>query len=170
MSYQRLIISLIVLSLILTLSGCGGLGLTPLLEGQEGVLYLEPTNLTIIPGQDFTIELKIAFITNLKGYSVTLSYDPTLISLKEVTECPFLSAKSETFFYKRVDETKGTILIDCALLGPNLSISDEGVLATLSFHSLKAGSTSLNFKLVKTRDTLNKEIITTKRNSVIRSK
>jgi hypothetical protein len=174
MSYQKLIIPLLVLSLVLIIPGCGGLGqlLTPTLpEGQEeGVLYLEPANLTIIPGQDFTIELKTASITNLKGYSVTLSYDPTLLSIQEVVEGPFLSASGKTFFYKTIDNNQGTVLIDCALLGPELSISDEGVLATLSFTCLKAGSISIEFSLAKTRDTLNKEIITTKRNSLIKSK
>jgi len=171
MSYQRVIIYLIILSLLLAIPGCAGLGLTPpLSEGQEGVLYLEPANLTIIPGQDFNIELKTASINNLKGYSITLTYDPALLSLKEVTEGPFLSAKGETFFYKKVDETKGTILIDCALLGSDLSISGEGTLAALSFTSLKAGSTNLTFKLTKTRDTYNKEIVTTKRNAVVKSK
>jgi len=172
MSYRKLIISLIVLSLILTLSGCGGLGLTPpLSEGQEeGTLYLEPADLNVTPSKDFNVELKTASITNLKGYSVTLTYDPALISLKEVTEGPFFFAKGETFFNKTIDNNKGTVLIDCVLLGPSLSTSGEGTLANLSFTSLKAGSTSLTFKLVKTRDTHNKEIITTKRNSVIRSK
>jgi hypothetical protein len=138
--------------------------------GTEGVLYLEPANLNIISSKDFTVELKTTSITNLKGYSVTLSYDPTLLSLQEVVEGPFLSSKGKTFFYKKVDDTKGTILIDCALLGKSLSISGEGILATLSFTSLKAGSTSLTFKLTKTRDTYNKEVITTKRNAMVKSK
>ena len=174
MSYKRLIISLLILSLVLISPGCGGLGqlLTPTLPNgqEEGILYLEPANLTVIPGQDFTVELKIASITNLKGYSVTLSYDPTLLSLQEVVEGPFLSVKNKTFFYKRVDDNKGTVLVDCAILGPELSISGEGTLATLSFTSLKVGSTSLTFKLTKTRDTSNKEIVTTKRNAVVKSK
>ena len=174
MSYQRIIISLLILSLILISPGCGGLGqlLTPTLPNgqEEGILYLEPANLTVIPGQDFTVELKVASITNLKGYSVTLSYDPTLLSLQEVVEGPFLSVKNKTFFYKKVDDTKGTILIDCVILGPELSVSGEGTLANLSFTSLKAGSISLTFKLAKTRDTYNKEIITTKRNAVVKSK
>lgn len=176
MSYKRLIISLLILSLILISPGCGGLGqlLIPTLPNgqEEGILYLEPANLTVIPGQDFTIELKVASITNtnLKGYSVTLSYDPTLLSLQEVVEGPFLSVKNKTFFYKRVDDNKGTVLIDCAILGPELSVSGEGTLATLSFTSLKVGSTSLTFKLAKTRDTNNKEIVTTKRNAVVKSK
>ena len=175
MSYKRIIISLLILSLIIILPGCLG-KLIPTAppvtspEGTAGVLYLEPANLNLTPGQDFTVELKAASITNLKGYSVTLSYDPALLSLKGVVEGPFFSAKGKTFFYKRVNDTKGTILIDCAILGPKVSVSGGGTLATLSFTSLKAGSTSLSFKLTKTRDTLNKEIITTKRNAKLSSK
>jgi len=173
MSYKKLIIFLLILSLILISTGCLGklIPTTPEVASpaeKAGVLYLEPANLTLTPSQDFTVELKTASITNLKGYSVTLSYDPTLISLKEVTEGPFLSEKGKTFFYTKEDN--GTILIDNALLGTDLSISGEGTLATLSFTCLKAGSTSIEFSLTKTRDTLNKEIITTKRNIKLKSK
>jgi hypothetical protein len=126
MSYKKLIISLLILSLALILPGCLAKlipttpSLTPPAE-TAGVLYLEP----------FTVELKATSITNLKGYSVTLSYDPTLISLQEVTEGPFFSEKGKTFFYTKEDQD--TILIDNALLGTDLSISGEGTLAILSF-------------------------------------
>ena len=175
MSCKKLIISLLILSLIVILPGCLGklIPTTPSVTspaGRAGVLYLGPANLSLTPSQDFTVELKVTSITNLKGYSVTLFYDPTLISLQEVTEGPFFSAKGKTFFYKNVDDTNGTILIDCALLGKSLSISGEGTLATLSFTCLKAGSTSIEFSLAKTRDTLNKEIVTTKRNAKLKSK
>ena len=175
MSYKKLFIPLLILSLVLISTGCLGklFPVTPEVTssaGIAGVLYLEPANLTLTPSQDFTVELKVTSITNLKGYSVTLSYDPTLISLQEVTEGPFFSAKGKTFFYKKVDDIKGTILIDCAILGPELSVSGEGALATLSFTSLKTGSTSIEFSLAKTRDAHNKEIVTTKRNTVVKSK
>ena len=175
MSHKKIIITLLILSLIFAFTGCLGklIPTTPSVTpsvGKEGVLYLETANLNLTPGQDFTVELKAVSITNLKGYSVTLTYDPTLLSLQEVVEGPFFSTKGKTFFYKKVDNKKGTILIDCAILGPDLCVSGEGTLATLSFTSLKAGSTSLSFKLTKTRDTFNKEIITTKRNAKLRSK
>jgi hypothetical protein len=171
MSYRRIIISLLILSLLLTLSGCTGLGLTPpLSEDQEGILYLEPADLSITPSKDFNVELNTDSIANLKGYSVTLSYDPALVRLQEVAEGPFLSEKGETFFNKTIDNNKGTALIDCVLLGPNLSTSGDGTLATLFFTCLKAGSTSITFKLVKTRDCHNKEIITAKRNTSLKSK
>ena len=173
MSYKKLIITLLILSLVFIFTGCLGklLPTTPSITpptGTAGVLYLEPANLTLTPSQDFTVELKVTSITNLKGYSVTLSYDPTLINLQEVTEGPFFSSKGETFFYSKEDNN--TILIDCALLGKTLSTSGEGTLATLSFTSLKAGSTSIEFSLAKTRDALNKEIVTTKRNTKLKSK
>jgi hypothetical protein len=136
--------------------------------GTAGVLYLEPANLSLTPSEDFTVELKATSITNLKGYSVTFSYDPTLISLQGVTEGPFLSTRGKTFFYTKEDQ--GTILIDNVLLGTDLSISGEGTLATLSFTCLKAGSTGIEFSLVKTRDSHNKEIITTKRSTKLKSK
>ena len=175
MSYKKLIVSILILSLIVILPGCLGklIPTTPEVTspaGTAGILYLEPANLTIAPSKDFTVELKTTSITNLKGYSVTLSYDPNLLSLKEVVEGPFLSSKCKTFFYKKLDDTKGTILIDCAILGPEVSVSGEGTLATLSFTSLKSGSTNLTFKLTKTRDTNNKEIVTTKRIAVVKSK
>jgi len=175
MYYKKLVISLLILSLILIFAGCLGklIPTTPSItppEETEGVLYLEPANLTIAPSQDFTVELKTSSITELKGYSVTLSYDPALLSLQEVTEGSFFSVKGKTFFYKEVDDTKGTVLIDCAILGPDLSVSGEGTLAILSFTCLKSGSTNLTFSLTKTRDTNNKEIITTKRNAVVKSK
>lgn len=174
MFYQRLIIPLLILSLILTFSGCGGLGgLTPTIpeaEGQEnGVLYLEPANSTITPSENFTVELKAASIANLKGYSVTLFYDPALLSLQEAEEGPFLSAEGKTFFYKKADDAKGIILIDCAILGSEAGVSGEGTLATFSFTSLKAGSAGIEFSLVRIRNTYNKEIITNMRNSLIRS-
>jgi hypothetical protein len=86
MSYKRIIISLLILSLILISTGCLGklIPTTPSVTppaGRAGVLYLEPANLTLTPSEDFTVELKATSITNLKGYSVTLSYDPTLIDL-----------------------------------------------------------------------------------------
>jgi len=173
MSYKKLIISLLILSFIIILPGCLAklIPTTPEVTppaGTAGVLYLEPASLSLTHSEDFTVELKATSITNLKGYSVTLSYDPTLISLQEVTEGPFFSEKGKTFFYSREDQA--TILIDNVLLGTDLSISGEGTLATLSFTCLKAGSTSIEFSLTKTRDTNNKEIVTTKRSIKLKSK
>jgi len=172
MSYQKIIICLLIFSILLSLSGCGKLLLTsPLYEGTEdGVLYIEPDNINIAPGNDFNLELKVNSIANLKAYSVSLSYDSTFLSLQGVTEGSFLSTNGTTFFYKTIDNDKGETLIDCSVLSSELGASGEGALATLSLKSLKSGSTNLTFKLVKMRDINNEEITATKRDVVIKSK
>jgi hypothetical protein len=86
MSYKRIIISLLILSLILISTGCLGklIPTTPPVTppaGTAGVLYLEPANLSLTPSQDFTVELKVTSITNLKGYSVTAIQSPSLMIL-----------------------------------------------------------------------------------------
>ena len=175
MSYKKLTIFLLILSLILIFAGCLGnlFPVTPQVtppEEKAGVFYLEPANLTITPSKDFTVELKVTSITNLKAYSVTLSYDPTLLSLQEVTEGTFFSSEGETFFYRDIDNQEGSVLIDCAILGRDLSVSGEGTLANLSFTCLKAGETGITFEFTDTRDTYNKTMVTTKRDAVIKSK
>jgi len=175
MFYKRLIISLLILSLVFAFTGCLGklFPTTPSVApsaGTTGVLFLEPANLTLTPSQDFAVELKTSAITDLKGYSVTLSYDPALIRLNEVTESPFFSSEGETFFYRAMDNQQGSVLIDCAILGRDLAVSGEGTLATLSFTCLKDGQAEITFKAVDTRDTHNKAIVTTQRNLLVKSR
>jgi hypothetical protein len=166
---------LMILSFVFVFTGCLG-NLVPTAPsatpGQDkaGVLYLTPAQLNTAPSKDFTAELNIGEVAGFKGYSVTLSYNPNYLQLQEVSEGTFLSSEGETFFYSQIDNKKGTVLIDCALLGRRLAVSGEGTLATLSFTCLKAGSTGIEFSLAKTRDAQNKEIVTTKRNSLIKSK
>jgi len=171
MSFKKLIIPLFILFLILTLTGCFGKFLnTPPLADQTGSLSLDPNQLTPTPGEDFTVSLITPSVQNLKGYSVTLGYDPKLIRLNEATEGPFFSSKGETFFYCDIDNQQGSVLMDCAILGRDLSVSGQGVLATLSFTCLKAGQAEITFENVITRDTYNEDILTTQKGALVKSR
>jgi len=168
---KKFLIPLFVLFLLLALTGCLGKFInTPPLADQTGTLYLDSDNLTPTPGEDFAVKLMNTSVTNLKAYSVTLSYNPKLIRLNEVTEGPFFSSKGETFFYRDINNQEGSVLIDCAILGRELSVSGEGVLATLSFTSRKAGSTGITFEATDTRDTYNKAIVTTQKGVLVKSR
>ena len=171
MSHNKVLIPLLLLLLILTLTGCFGKFINTLpLDDQTNTLILDPNQLTLTPSEDFTVSLITPSVQNLKAYSVTLSYDPKLIRLIEVTEGPLFSSKGETFFYCEIDNQQGSVLMDCAILGRDLSVSGQGTLAILSFTCLNVGSAEITFKATDTRDTYNKAIVTTKRNAVIKSK
>ena len=170
-SYHKHIVIYLILFVLFFLVGCSKLFPTlPDATQKAGVLYLDPASLNVSSGENFTADLKVGAMDNLKGYSVTLSYDPTLIIPTEITEGPFFSSNGETFFYQDINQKEGTILIDCALLGRDQSVSGEGTLATLSFTCLKAGSAPLSFAQAKTRNVENKEIVTTKEQAVFRSR
>ena len=171
MSHNKVLIPLLLLFLILTLTGCFGKFInTPPLDDQANTLILDPNQLTLTPGEDFTVSLITPSVQNLKAYSVTLGYDPKLIRLIEVSEGPFFSSKGETFFYRDIDDQQGLVLIDCAILGRDLSVSGQGILATLSFTCLKVGSASITFKATDTRDTYNGTIVTTQKGALVKSR
>jgi len=170
-SYHKQLVIYLILFVLFFLVGCSKLFPTlPDTSQKAGVLYLDPASLDVSSGESFTVDLKVGAINDLKGYSVTLSYDPTLITPQEITEGSFFSSSGETFFYQDINPEEGTILIDCAILGRDLSVSGEGTLATLSFTCLKAGSAPLNFAQVKTRNGENKELVTTKEQAVFRGR
>ena len=170
MSHKKILIPLLILLLILTLTGCFGKFLnTPSLNDQNNTLSLDPNELILTPGEDFTVSLITPAVQNLKAYSVTLSYDPKLIRFNEATEGSFFSSRGETFFYREIDHQQGSILMDCAILGRELSVSGQGILATLSFTCLKAGSAEIIFKEVDTRDTYNEDLLTTQKGALVKS-
>jgi len=164
------IILLIILSIIIILSTAGCLsklfpnlpfpGINPPEEEGGGVIYLEPSEFNVTTGQTFTVEFKAASISNLKGYSLTINYNPAHLKLNEVVEGPFLSVanKNTTFFYTKIDDPSDSVRIDCALLGADLGVSGGGVLATLSFVGLNTDSTKLELKNIKARNINNQPI------------
>ena len=164
-SYLKLLTLGLLFCAILVLTGClkFNQATTPPIPDsatlEKGNLYLE-TNSNPIVGKDFEIELKASSIEDLKGYSVLLSYDPAVLKPEEIEEGPCLTEGNETFFWKKINPTKGTIQIDCAILGSELSADGEGSLATLHFKVLKKADTEVVFSLAQTRDTRNHPILT----------
>jgi hypothetical protein len=114
------------------------------------------------------MELKVSSIEDLKGYSVVLSYDPAVLRPVEIVEGPCLSEGNETFFWKKIDPAKGTIQIDCAILGAEISAYGEGSLATLYFTVLTKANTEVGFSLSQIRDTRNHLILTNQKSAQIR--
>jgi len=172
--YAKPLIFCFLFFMALTLTGCPKFGqlVTPSLpDSASGILYLEPASCNPTPGKDFTMELKASSIENLKGYSVILSYDPAVLKPGEIEEGPCLSEGNKTFFWKKIDPVKGTIQIDCAILGAELSAYGEGSLATLHFTALLSkGHTEVIFAQTQTRDTHNQPILTDQKSAQVRCK
>jgi autotransporter adhesin len=154
------------LAALITLAGCSQLqqGVIPTVEDSPTAGALS-FNLADSTSEGKTqLVLKASSVEDFKGYSVTFSYDPALLQVTEITEGDFLASHGETFFYQDINEQAGTIQIDCALLGKDLSVSGTGILANLSFTSQKSGSAGLIFSQMKVRNVENQEMVLTKEN------
>jgi len=60
--------------------------------------------------------------------------------------------------------------MDCAILGRDLAVSGQGILANLSFTSLKAGQTEVTFGEVVTLNTYSEDIVTIQKGALIKSR
>jgi len=158
--------------IMLSLVGCSFLKdlLAPPLPGEDsqplagGTLYLQADEQVLSPGQYLEVKLQVTGIKQLKGYSVILDYDPSLLQVTEIKEGSFLSSDNNTFFYQKADDAKGTIQVDSAVLGSGVVVSGEGNLATLTFKVLKAEAISLSFQQVKARASGNRSLVPTYQN------
>ena len=175
---KKIIILSCFLMIIISLAGCSFLKhlSAPDLPSENsqplagGTLYLQPEGHALSSDSTFKINLQVTGINELKGYSVILSYDPALLEVTKIEEGPFLSNEANTFFYQKADDEKGTLQIDSALLGPGLTVSGEGMLATLSCKVLKTGSAALTFQQVKARASGNRSLLPTYQNARIGGK
>ena len=160
------VVLVLFLAILFLMAGCSKLqqGLVPAVEDDAIAGALSFSSPESTANGITQVALQASSVDDLKGYSILLSYDPALLQVEEVTEGDFLASSGETFFYQDINEQAGTIQIDCALLGKDLSVSGTGILANLNFTSQKSGSAGLIFSQMKVRNVENQEMVLTKEN------
>jgi len=105
-------------------------------------------SLTVMPGQEFQIEVVAVDVTNLDSYDFKLIYDPNYLEVVErsITEGSFFvtSADGETFL--QVDlSTPGVVHLSNSMPGqdPEAAPDGTGPIVRMSFKALASGTTTL---------------------------
>jgi len=174
--WKELLLLLLIVFLTLALVGCPfnlGQLFTPNLPEESslsgGTLFLE-TSQPLPVKKDSIMDLKVTGIKSLKGYSITLNYDSTQLTIREVKEGDFFSSTDQpTFFYQQVNPDEGTVQIDSAVLGAQVSASGEGTLATLQVHAKQSGELLITVKKLKSRGSGNLKLETVFRDARLKS-
>lgn len=114
------------------------------------------------PGESFTVNLAVSEVVisespisnGLYGWSVNVTFNPTILNVANVTEGPFLQQAAETVpLPARMDNTYGFAFAG-AIIKPPFGLqgaTGSGVLATLTFTVMGRGSTKLELKSLKLR-------------------
>lgn len=117
-------------------------------DAASASLSIEPSSQTVSAiGVTFTVNVSIADVTNLYGYSLKLYYNSTLLNGTQVTEGPFLKSGGQTFFdvenfTDNYNSTDGVVFVVClSLTGINApGVNGAGVLISVQFKSLTLGN------------------------------
>ena len=62
------------------------------------ILSIGPPSMTVQPNQGFSLNIRIADITDLYAFQFDLAFNPTILSAASVTEGPFLPSGGSTVF------------------------------------------------------------------------
>jgi hypothetical protein len=135
------IIALTVLSLITPLY-------TTHAEGST-TMQVTPSTTTAGGGTTFTLDVTVTDVTDLAVWEFRLFYLNTILNCTNITEGPLLKEGGSTFFDSTIrnayNATHGWLLAGSTLLGQVPGVNGTGTLATITFQTMAAGDTPLQF-------------------------
>lgn len=111
------------------------------------ILQFVPPDSAAGVGDSLSIDIMATDVTDLFAYQSAILYDPTILSATAIIEGTFLSSAGGTVFLGDVDTSPGGVLFFSILLEPTGpgGANGSGVLATLDFTTLAAGTSALTF-------------------------
>lgn len=103
------------------------------------VLSITPSVANVTVGDVFTLDIRIAGVTDLYGWQLDLSFDPTgLLNASPATEGGFLGV-GQTFGGGTVNNAAGTITTMFSALSGSTGVSGDGILASIGFEAMDVG-------------------------------
>lgn len=98
-------------------------------------LYLDSRIIYALPGEAFTVEVRIAEVQSLYSWQVNMSFDPAVLQFENVTEGEFLKDQPEGTLppYIRIENERGWALFQWVTKGKYEGVSGSGTLAIVEF-------------------------------------
>jgi len=112
-------------------------------------IFVSPSSKTVGEGDTFTVDINVTDVTDLYSWQFKLYYKK-ILTCQSVMEGPFLSSGGFGTFFpsptinNSYNSTHGRIDVGCSRLGRVPGETGSGVLATITFKALSAGSTTLH--------------------------
>jgi len=149
MGYRRKAISMgLITSMFLAFVLVGLNVNVPPAQAQTTTLSIEPSPVAVTACTNFTVGVKVNYVTDLYSWQMNLTFDPTLMTCVGATAGPFLPPPTFGLIVI-IDNTAGWVAAaDSRMVPPGASGSC--VLAYITFHCKGQGSSSLHFKPVET--------------------
>ncbi len=116
------------------------------------VLRVTPALSSVTVGSVFTLDIAIFGVSDLFGWELDLGFSPSgLVNASPATEGSFLGA-GQTFGGGTVDNGAGTITTMFSALSGITGVSGDGILASISFEAMNAGTATFSLSRVLLSD------------------
>jgi hypothetical protein len=132
---------------------------TPYSSLSTATISIDPTTLqlqTANIGQTVEVNINVSSVQKLWGWDFTdITFNSSVINLTQVQEGPFLRAKGQTFFIWTEGAPSirtGDLPEIVEALAENTSVSGSGILATLKFNVVSAGTSQIVLTSAKLYD------------------
>jgi hypothetical protein len=128
---------------------------------QTTLLSLKPSEITVDPDQEFTIDINITNVVNMYAYELKIYYKNSILNATSAVRPPghFMEPTdpANQFIPKweiknNYNATHGRIWLGFTLLAPEAPKSGSGILARITFQAIGSGTTPLNLKDTKLAD------------------
>ena len=130
----------------------------------ESSVSISPQTITTSVGNTFTIDIIVDSVgSDVYGAQCELYFDNTILNATSVTQGTFLSQDGESTNVpaSKIDNTIGKIVYSEARMGTPAGVTDSGVLASITFETIKSGTSALTLSYVMVIDSNNEEVMTT---------
>jgi len=123
--------------------------LAPTMAQQTTKLSIIPSTTSAQVGSNFTVNLEVSNVQDLGGWNLNLTWNPQVINLTQVTEGPFLASVGSTMFtwspsMSPISRSLGFLPGVADVLLQATGASGSGVLATITFHVLRSGTSPIS--------------------------
>ena len=132
-------------------------------------LVVQPATTTVGLTQSFSLDIAITNVTDLYAFQFDLGFDPSVLSVTNVTEGPFLPSGGPTFFRPGIiDNVGGTVAYNADTLEGAISgVNGSGVLLTFDFTPVAAGISQISIFNVILLDSNGAGIVTGTQNGLV---
>ena len=144
-------ILLILLVIIISTASLSVLAAIPNLE-------LTPSTQSVGIGNQATVNILVEEVTDLRGASITLNFDPAQLQYNSSADGGFIPGAFLPA--PTVDNINGSVTLDLASLSS--CASGTGTIMTVTFDTVGAGNSTITFETTTLRDNDNNEIVHTK--------
>jgi hypothetical protein len=120
-------------------------------------VYITPSAVVLSGQSTFTVDVMIANVTNLHGYSVKIVFDNSIINFQSAVKGPLLSTGGSTYFVTSPIPIIDSVEAAEVILGA-YSVNGSGKLFSITFNVLSAGISLINIADVILRDINNSNI------------